>query len=258
MTAMRARSSGPRRSVARARRRDGRRARARQQRHRTSDHDQSACARAAVEDRAVPTYRLSGTPADCVVVGAFDLCGGMPALLVSGINRGANVGDDLNYSGTVAAAVEGTIIGIPSLAISLAASWPEQGSEHHWETAAATAVQMGAEILAEGSAASDAAQRQRSQRTGTRTARHSLGAPRAQRIPRPARSAHRPARRHVLLAVGRLRPVRYRGRHRPRCRARRLCQRHAADDRPHQSRRTRPPSARTQDRERNARGLLLA
>ncbi|MBC5802697.1 MAG: 5'/3'-nucleotidase SurE [Candidatus Eremiobacteraeota bacterium] len=105
---------------------------------------------APVEGRAVPTYRLSGTPADCVVVGAFDLCGGTPALLVSGINRGANVGDDLNYSGTVAAAVEGTIIGVPSLAISLAASWPEQGLEHHWKTAADIAVQMGREILADG------------------------------------------------------------------------------------------------------------
>jgi len=105
---------------------------------------------AVVENRVVPTYRLSGTPADCVVVGAFDLCGGTPSLLVSGINRGANVGDDLNYSGTVAAAVEGTIIGIPSLAVSLAASWPEQGSEHHWDTAAAIAVQMGRDILADG------------------------------------------------------------------------------------------------------------
>ncbi len=105
---------------------------------------------ASVPDRAVPTYRLSGTPADCVVVGAFDLCGALPSLLVSGINRGANVGDDLNYSGTVAAAVEGTIIGIPSLAISLAASWPEQGSEHHWETAASIAVQIGRDILGEG------------------------------------------------------------------------------------------------------------
>ena len=41
-----------------------------------------------VTGRSVPTYRCSGTPADCVVIGAFDLCGGMPALIVSGINRG--------------------------------------------------------------------------------------------------------------------------------------------------------------------------
>jgi 5'-nucleotidase len=66
---------------------------------------------AEVRDRSVPTYRCSGTPADCVVIGAYDLCGGMPAIVVSGINRGANLGDDLNYSGTVAAAIEGVIVG---------------------------------------------------------------------------------------------------------------------------------------------------
>ena len=103
-----------------------------------------------VSGRNVPTYRISGTPADCVVIGAFDLCGGTPSLVVSGINRGANVGDDLTYSGTVAAAVEGTIIGIPSVAVSLAASWPEGSREHEWETAAAVAVDIAREILSEG------------------------------------------------------------------------------------------------------------
>ncbi len=103
-----------------------------------------------VRDRAVPTYRCSGTPADCVVIGAFDLCGGMPALVVSGINRGANAGDDVNYSGTVAAALEGTIIGVPSLAISLAASWPEHARDHHWDTAAEYAVRAANEILNQG------------------------------------------------------------------------------------------------------------
>ena len=105
---------------------------------------------ASVEDRAVPTYRCSGTPADCVVVGAFDLCGGMPALIVSGINRGANLGDDVNYSGTVAAAFEGTIVGAPSIAISLASSWPGRDREHHWETATTVVTRVARDVLANG------------------------------------------------------------------------------------------------------------
>ena len=105
---------------------------------------------AKVHDRKVPTYRCSGTPADCVVIGAFDLCGAMPSLVVSGINRGPNVGDDINYSGTVAAAIEGIIIGLPAIAISLAATWPEQAREHHWNSACEVAVQLAREVLAEG------------------------------------------------------------------------------------------------------------
>jgi 5'-nucleotidase len=103
-----------------------------------------------VSGRTVPTYRCSGTPADCVVVGAFDLCGGTPALVASGINRGANVGDDVNYSGTVAAAIEGIIIGVPAMAVSLAASWPERAAEHHWATAAQAAVAAARDIFADG------------------------------------------------------------------------------------------------------------
>jgi 5'-nucleotidase len=103
-----------------------------------------------VRDRKVPTYRCSGTPADCVVIGAFDLCGGTPELVVSGINRGPNVGDDINYSGTVAAAIEGIIIGLPAIAISLAATWPEHARDHHWSTACEVAVKLAREVLAEG------------------------------------------------------------------------------------------------------------
>ena len=105
---------------------------------------------AEVPGRAARTFRCSGTPADCVVVGAFELCGGLPSLVVSGINRGANVGDDLNYSGTVAAATEGVIVGVPAMAISLVASWPETAREHHWDAAAAVAVRVARDILREG------------------------------------------------------------------------------------------------------------
>ncbi len=103
-----------------------------------------------IADRAMPTFACSGTPADCVVVGAFDLCGGTPSLVVSGINRGANAGDDINYSGTVAAATESLIIGIPSIAVSLATTWPEPARVQHWDTAATIAVDLARDVLAHG------------------------------------------------------------------------------------------------------------
>ncbi|MFN2461486.1 MAG: 5'/3'-nucleotidase SurE [Candidatus Velthaea sp.] len=87
-------------------------------------------------ERSVPTFACTGTPADCVVLGSYELCGGRPDLLVSGINRGANLADDINYSGTVAAAVEGILVGVPAIAVSLAAAWPEHDPEHHWQIAA--------------------------------------------------------------------------------------------------------------------------
>jgi len=63
-------------------------------------------------------YRVSGTPTDCVLLGCSRLVGRRPDLIVSGINHGPNMGEDVTYSGTVAAAIEGTILGVPSLAIS--------------------------------------------------------------------------------------------------------------------------------------------
>jgi 5'-nucleotidase len=97
--------------------------------------------------RAVRTYACSGTPADCVVLGINELCGGMPGLVVSGINRGANLADDINYSGTVAAAVEAVVAGIPAIAVSLVASWPDRALVHHWETAADVACALAADTL---------------------------------------------------------------------------------------------------------------
>ena len=97
----------------------------------------------------VTRFACSGTPADCVLLGVNELCGGRPDVVVSGINRGANLADDVNYSGTVAAAVEATIVGVPAIAISLVSSWPQVDSEHHWDTAAAIARQLTADILRE-------------------------------------------------------------------------------------------------------------
>jgi len=71
----------------------------------------------------IPAYRVDGTPADCVVLGVHLL--GRPDLLVSGINIGVNLGLDLTHSGTVAAALEATSLGIPSIAFSLDTSGEE-------------------------------------------------------------------------------------------------------------------------------------
>ncbi|MFW6369061.1 MAG: 5'/3'-nucleotidase SurE [Myxococcota bacterium] len=70
-------------------------------------------------------FACDGTPTDSVYVGVHHvLSGRLPNLLVSGINMGANMADDITYSGTLAAAFEGTIIGIPSVAISLTGRSP--------------------------------------------------------------------------------------------------------------------------------------
>lgn len=70
-------------------------------------------------------WRINGTPTDCVVIGVEKILGRRPDLIVSGINRGPNLGDDITYSGTVSAAMEGTIMGVPSIAFSL--DYPGKG-----------------------------------------------------------------------------------------------------------------------------------
>jgi len=64
-------------------------------------------------------YAVDGTPADCVHLGVNTILPKRPQLIVSGINKGGNLGDDITYSGTVSAAFEGTLLGISSFAISL-------------------------------------------------------------------------------------------------------------------------------------------
>jgi 5'-nucleotidase len=63
-------------------------------------------------------YATDGTPVDCVRFAALGLIGFQPELIVSGINHGSNLGDDITYSGTVAAALEGIILGVPGIAVS--------------------------------------------------------------------------------------------------------------------------------------------
>jgi 5'-nucleotidase len=65
-------------------------------------------------------YMTNGTPSDCVVLGIIDLLDEQPALVVAGINLGPNLGEDLTYSGTVSAAMEASLMGVPAFAISVA------------------------------------------------------------------------------------------------------------------------------------------
>lgn len=82
-------------------------------------------------------YYVNGTPTDCVHLAVTGMLEALPDMVISGINHGANMGDDTIYSGTVAAATEGFLLGIPSIAVSLAS----QG-DGHYETAARVAVEL--------------------------------------------------------------------------------------------------------------------
>lgn len=63
-------------------------------------------------------YSIDGTPTDCIIIGINEVMKCQPDLIVSGINHGANLGDDVHYSGTVSAAFEGGLLGVPSMAVS--------------------------------------------------------------------------------------------------------------------------------------------
>lgn len=80
---------------------------------------------------------VNGTPTDCVHLAVTGLLDTLPDIVISGINNGANMGDDTIYSGTVAAATEGYLLGLPSIAISLASF-----EQKHYDTAAEVALKM--------------------------------------------------------------------------------------------------------------------
>lgn len=82
-------------------------------------------------------YYVNGTPTDCVHLAVTGLLEGPPDMVISGINHGANMGDDTIYSGTVAAATEGFLLGLPAIAISLAG----QGGGH-FDTAAQVVTEL--------------------------------------------------------------------------------------------------------------------
>jgi len=87
-------------------------------------------------------YTVSGTPTDCVMVAINHIMtGNAPDLVLSGVNHGGNLGEDVHYSGTVAAAMEGVLLGVPSIALSQV--WNHEKNDIHWETAE----QFGADVI---------------------------------------------------------------------------------------------------------------
>jgi len=93
------------------------------------DRDQSATSHSLtlyrpmrIENPETDVYAVDGTPTDCVLIAMHGLLKEPIDLVVSGVNRGANMGDDVFYSGTVAAAIEGAMQGLPAIAVSLAVS----------------------------------------------------------------------------------------------------------------------------------------
>ena len=90
------------------------------------EREQSACGHALTLHRPLRTvssgerrFAVNGTPSDCVNLGVLGFMPERPAIVVSGINHGGNLGDDVTYSGTVSAAMEATLLGVPAVAVSL-------------------------------------------------------------------------------------------------------------------------------------------
>jgi len=98
-----------------------------------------------VQHMGTRIYAVNGTPVDCVNLAVLKIMPKPPALVVSGINKGVNLGDDVMYSGTVSAALEGTILGIPSIAVS------QEGQERfRFEVGAHYAVRIARLVLERG------------------------------------------------------------------------------------------------------------
>lgn len=90
-------------------------------------------------------YSVNGTPSDCVNLGVLGLLPEPPVLVASGVNHGSNLGDDVTYSGTVSAAMEGTLLGVPSMAVSQA-----DGEAAGFEAAGRVAQLVASRVLVEG------------------------------------------------------------------------------------------------------------
>ncbi len=108
------------------------------------ERDRSGASNSLTLDRPLTVRRapngyfsVNGTPTDCVHIAVTGLLDFTPDVIVSGVNLGANMGDDTIYSGTVAAAAEGYLLGIPSIAVSLASRTGE-----HFESAIGIALQI--------------------------------------------------------------------------------------------------------------------
>jgi 5'-nucleotidase len=116
------------------------------------DREQSAIGHALTLHRPLRVDRLgerrfavNGTPSDCVNLGVLGLLPESPVLVVAGVNHGSNLGDDVTYSGTVSAAMEGTLLGVPSMAISQV-----DGEASGFDSAGRIAELVAARVLVEG------------------------------------------------------------------------------------------------------------
>ena len=99
-------------------------------------------------DGGIPAVALGGSPADCIAVAMLGLAAHEPDIVVSGINRGENMGQDMTYSGTVTAALEATIHGLPAVAFSLSIA---NGERHeYYQVAARIAVRIVKRVLEQG------------------------------------------------------------------------------------------------------------
>jgi 5'-nucleotidase len=108
--------------------------------HSITLHRPLRCTRVAID-----RFMVDGTPTDCIMLAVHEILRARPALIVSGINDTANLGDDVHYSGTVSAAFEGGILGIPSMAVSLAGN-----GGAHFAVAAEIAARVAGKVLAGG------------------------------------------------------------------------------------------------------------
>ncbi len=118
------------------------------------DREQSGSSHSLTLDRPLRVnevaeghYRITGTPTDCVHLAFYTLTGETPALVVSGINRGLNIGDDVTYSGTVAGAMEGSLLNVPSLAFS---AQTDSSGNADYASAANVAHDLAREVLQRG------------------------------------------------------------------------------------------------------------
>lgn len=96
-----------------------------------------------IEQLESDVYEVDGTPTDCVNIGVAKVLNGIPDLIVSGINKGYNLGDDVTYSGTVSGALEGALLGVPSVAVSL----ERTSGFYDFEPAASAAATIAAHVL---------------------------------------------------------------------------------------------------------------
>jgi len=115
------------------------------------DRDQSAVSHSLtlqrplrIEPLGPRRFTVDGTPTDCVNLAINGILPQRPRLMVSGINRGANLGDDITYSGTVSAAMEATLLGVPAIAVSLVGREP-----FDFTSAAAFTRELAATVLRE-------------------------------------------------------------------------------------------------------------